>query len=230
MEWCIIDLMSFRKIPLVNGQYYHIFTRSIAGFSVFNDNDDFSRMESLLGVYRFKDFVYKYSRFISSDLIMQNAIIARLEKGSPLLVKIVAFSTMPTHIHLILQQTLDNGISKFISDVLNSYTRYFNVKHKRKGPLWEGPFNNVLIKTDEQIIHLTRYIHLNSTTAGLTKNPEDWIYSSYRAYIGMTGKNFCDFEFLDIKPTKYRKFVTDQKLYQKELALIKSLLIDHYTG
>ena len=67
--------------------------------------------------------------------------------------------------------------------LLNSYTRYFNEKIKRKGPLWEGRFKKVLVNSDEQLLHLTRYVHLNPVSAGIVEKPEDWPCSSYREYI-----------------------------------------------
>jgi len=34
-------------------------------------------------------------------------------------------------------------------------------------------------------LHLSRYIHMNPVTAGLVARPEEWIFSSYRDYIGL---------------------------------------------
>jgi len=222
--------MSFRKTPLVNDCYYHIFSRSIARFTVFSNTDDFLRIKEILNLYRFKDFNYKFCKFLDLNVILQQSIIERLERESPVLIEIVAYCIMPTHIHLVLKQVADGGISKFMSNILNSYTRHFNIRHHRKGPLWEGHFDNVLVKTDEQMFHLTRYLHLNATSAGIVKKPEDWLWSSYLEYIKPGIKGLCNFDFLEIAPAKYKKFVNDRKAYQRELALIKSMLIDGYTG
>ena len=90
---------------------------------------------------------------------------------------------MPTHFHLILRQNIDNGIFNFIGNLTSSYTRYFNLKHKRKGPLWESKFNNIKIENDEQLLHLTRYIHMNPTSAGIVNNQKESKWSSYNEYI-----------------------------------------------
>jgi putative transposase len=113
--------------------------------------------------------------------------------------------------------------------ILESYSSYFNAKHKRKGPLWESKFKNILVDSDEQLNHLVRYVHLNPTTARHVESPEEWLFSSYREYIGEISDNqkVCQFDdILDIKPNSYRKFVTDQVSYQRELAQIKKLLFD----
>jgi putative transposase len=136
---------------------------------------------------------------------------------------------MPTHVHFVLKQLSENGISIFIGNLLNSYTRYFNTKHKRKGPLWEGRFKSVLVREQGQLLHLTRYVHLNPVTAGLVDKPEEWAASSYREYIGIvSGKNrICDFKgVLDIDRRRYAKFVEDRIAYQRQLAWMRKLILE----
>lgn len=145
------------------------------------------------------------------------------------LVEIIAYCFMPTHIHLILRQLKKDGISSFMSRVLNSYTRYFNVKNKRKGPLWESRFKNVEVITDEQLLHLTRYIHLNPVTANLVEDPHDWSFSSYKEYLGKKKLEECICNYsrlLEIVPEDYKKFVSARKDFQWELAELKELFLE----
>lgn len=218
---------------LFNDQYYHVFSRSIAKFIIFNDNDDYLRFLGLLNLYRYIEFNYRYSDFLELSAEIQSSVLSQTRESSKVFVEIVAFCIMPTHVHLILKQKIDHGISLFISKVLNSYTRYFNLKHKRKGPLWETRFKDVLVINDDQLLHLTRYLHLNPTTANLVKKPEDWSYSSYRDYIASPSiqDSFCNYkEIIDMRPKTYQKFTEDQIDYQKKLSKIKNLLIDNYSG
>jgi len=189
-------------------------------------------MLETLKLFRFSNFNYRYPRFISLGLTNQQAIYNELKTKSPTLIEIISFCLMPTHIHLILKQMSDNGISKYLSRVLNSYARYFNTKHKRVGPLWAGRFKNVLISNDEQLLHLTRYIHLNPTSANLVRKPEDWPYSSYREFIGASNKNhICSFEnILNLDIKEYENFVLNRQSYQKEISKIKRIILDEYTG
>jgi len=125
---------------------------------------------------------------------------------------------MPTHIHLLLVQTYENGISEFMKCVLDSYTRYFNLKTNRKGPLWQSRFKHALIEDEEQLMHVTRYIHLNPATEHLVEKPEDWEFSSYREYLGMTEERLCCVEkYFALEPLIYRKFVENQIEYQRAL-------------
>lgn len=221
-----------RKHPLSNGSYYHIFNRSIAKFEIFNSADDYHRFLEIINLYHFANFYNKYSGFLELSISHQRAITSSLEKSNNTLVEIIAFCIMPTHIHLILKQVTENGISRYMAKVLDSYSRYFNIKHQRKGPLWEGHFENILVKTDEQILHLTRYLHLNPTSAGLVKKPEDWQFSSYHQYVSKNRtKDICQFNgLIDLDSKEYKQFVQDHAAYQKEISKIKHLLFERYAG
>lgn len=220
-----------RKYPLVTGEVYHIYSRSIANFKIFNINRDFRRMLMLFYYFKIENPPTKFSYFIrnkEAEGIGFFPAVDMLAEDQSKIVQLIAYCLMPTHIHLILKQKSEQGISMFIKNVLDGYTRYFNTCHKRKGPLWEGRFQNVLVKDDEQLLHLTRYFHLNSTTASLVEKPQDWKFSSYLEYLGdKNQRKFCDYDdLLQINPKQYKKFVEDRTNYQKELGKIKNLLID----
>jgi len=222
-----------RKIPLVTGEIYHVFSKSIANFVVFNTDSEFLKMRNLFKYYQLKDPPYKFNYFVKVKLKgneedFDNYFSSHLLNKEKL-VQIIAYCIMPTHLHLILKQLKEGGISLFIGNVLNSYSRYFNTKHKRHGPLWEGKFKNILVKTDEQLLHLTRYIHLNPTSAGLVDKPEEWLYSSYLEYLGKVKEinRICDYEdLMDISTSFYKNFVEDRISYQKELEKIKHLILE----
>jgi len=214
---------------LATGEVYHIFSRSIANFEILNNASEFERMLELLNYYNYP-LDTRFSHFLEMQWVQQMGFYKSLDtisKDKDQLVQVIAYCLMPTHIHLILKQLKENGISDYMRKVLDGYTKYFNAIHKRKGPLWESKFQNVLVDNDDQLIHLTRYLHLNPVTARLVEKPEDWIFSSYREYLGSSNNSFCQFDdLLDIKPHAYRKFVNDQVSYQRELAKIKRLIVD----
>jgi putative transposase len=212
-----------RRDLLIVGQIYHIFTKSIAEFSIFNNNSEFLRMLEIIHYYQIEKPEVKFSKFTKSQKVRDT----NLNKEK--LVEIVAYCLMPTHLHLVLKQLKQNGISIFMSNILNSYTRYFNIKHNRKGPLWEGRFKNVLVESDEHLLHLTRYIHLNPVTAYLIDKPEEWPASSYNEYLlNAEDKNkLCNYDkIMNIEPVSYKKFVEDRASYQRELAGIKLFLLE----
>lgn len=220
-----------RKIALANGSCYHIFNRSIAGFKIFNNNLDFQRFIESIKYYRFCDSPINFAELKRLSVELQLELM-NSRKQNDCLVDIVCYCVMPTHFHMLLRQNIDHGITKFLGLIENSCSRYFNVRHKRKGPLWEGRFKNVRIETDEQLLHLTRYIHLNPTSANLVRKPENWKYSSYNEYLKRKeADNVCEFgDIIDIQPKEYQKFVNNQKDYQQQLLVIKSQTIDYYAG
>lgn len=211
-------------------EIYHIVTKSIAEYKIFNNDKDSDRMKDVIRYYQCTKQPISYS---SLDKLSQekatcfrnHANDASCEK----LVKIIAYCLMPTHIHLIVQQLRENGMSRFMSNVLNSYSRYFNLKHKRKGPLWQGRFKKVLVENQEQLLHLTRYIHLNPVTAYLVDHPEDWLATSYHEYIQTVRRDDCFCEhhsLLDMSVKAYKQFVEERIVAQRDLATIKHLLVD----
>jgi len=221
-----------RKHPLKTGDVHHIVNRSIAKYEIFNSTDDYERMLLMLLYFSFKNSrLPKFSQFISSALVknkgFRKALSEKIDEEDKL-VQIIAYCIMPTHFHLVLKQLKDNGISYFMRNISNSYSHYFNNKNNRKGRLWEDKFKNVPVNSDEQLLHLTRYIHLNPVTAGLVEKPENWKYSSYHEYIQADNDHqICEFKnLIDLPPEEYKEFVMARKEYQRELAKIKNITLE----
>ena len=209
-----------RNPQLKEGYIYHVFTRSIAGFKVFRAKADYLRLVETIKFYRFLKPPTRLSAYLA--LKNKEKFFLAYMRDIPHIVDILAYCLMPTHIHLLLVQTYENGISQFMKCVLDSYTRYFNLKTGRKGPLWQSRFKHVLIEDEEQLMHVTRYIHLNPATEHLVAKPEDWNFSSYREYIGTTEERLCNFEkYFTVDHHYYRKFVENQIEYQRALRNVK---------
>lgn len=186
LKYCYTGSMQ-RKDILANGEIYHIFNRSIADFVIFNNKNEYERMWQLLKYYLVKQDI-KFSKFLELRLVEQEGFdvaVNMVSRDDDPIVQIIAWCLMPTHFHLVLKQLKENGVSDYLRTILESYSSYFNTVHRRKGPLWESRFKSVLVENDDQLNHLVRYNHLNPTSAGLIKSPEDWLYSSYCEYLGI---------------------------------------------
>ncbi len=142
----------------------------------------------------------------------------------------ITFCLIPNHFHLLVQQKSDNGISKFLRQVIDSYTRYFNTKYQRVGPLFQGTFKAVRIETNEQLVHVSRYIHLNPLTSYIVgeENIIKYSWSSMKDFISGNAKLVnSEIVLSNFKSANdYLKFVLDQAGYAKELAKIKHLAFD----
>ena len=212
---------------MIKGEIYHVFSKSIAYFEIFRRDSEYERMKGLLKYYKIEKPPLRFSIFM--EIKDKENFFRKHFTREGALINIITYCFMPTHIHLILKQLKKDGVSIFMRNTLNSYTRYFNIKTKRKGPLWESRFQNILVETDEQLLHLTRYIHLNPVTAHLVDRPQDWNFSSYREFLGEAEdkERICDYsEVLDIKPKDYEGFVNSQIDYQRKLAEIRKLFLE----
>ena len=155
---------------LNTGNVYHVLNKSIAGYKIFNTDQEFHKFFETIIYYQAKRQL-SFSDFIERKNY-QSKLTELLDPDREKYVEIIAYCLMPTHFHFILKQAKDNGISKFLNDALNSYTRYFNAKYKRKGPLWEGKtLPDILRRFREQcssLVWATRESALR--TAGITQN------------------------------------------------------------
>lgn len=219
--------MPYRLTPLVTGQYYHIYNRGIARQPTFLNKNEYQRMIDTLWYYHFADSPVKFSRYLTLSYKQKTSLINTLALSKDI-VSLHAHSLMPNHFHLLLSQETDGGISKFIKKVIDSYTRFFNTKYDRNGAIFQGQFKAVLIESDEQLLHLSRYIHLNPYTSHIVDKLEDIInyqWSSMGEYLklreGISNPNYILKNFQTKE--KYLEFVNDQKDYQRVLGDIKHL-------
>ena len=111
--------------------------------------------------------------------------------------KVVAYCLMLNHYHFLLHPQEDGILSRFIQRLFNSYTQAFNKQQKRSGTLFEGRAKSVLVDTDEYILHLCRYIHLNPVKAKLVSHPGDWPYSNYLEWVKKRKGTLVDCEFVN---------------------------------
>ncbi len=76
-------------------------------------------------------------------------------------------------------------LSRIMQKISFRYTQWINWRYKRSGHLFQGRFKAVLVNADTYLSELTRYIHLNPVQAHLVQSPEEYQWSSHRAYLGM---------------------------------------------
>jgi len=222
--------MANKKIILATNEFYHIFNRTIANEVVFSDKHHLNRILSLTNFYRFK-VPLSYSKFQNLANEEKKEILSVIYRSLPL-VEIYSFAFMPNHYHFLVKQLQDNGIDDFISNLQNSFAKFYNKKFNRKGSLFCHSFERVRIETEEQFIHISRYIHLNPVTSYLIKIEEldSYPYTSFPTYLGKKIFNFVETSYIlnHFKTNKrYKDFVYNQSDYQKKLREIKNLVIEN---
>lgn len=223
--------MPGRSVALINDHVYHVFNRGIDHCPTFTDKRELKRAASVIDFYRFVHPPVKFSKLLQLPNEIRADVQNTMKTENKRLVEFFTYCFMSNHFHFLIRQLQLNGISKFLANFLNSYTKYFNTKHERDGALFLNQFKAVMIETDEQFLHVSRYIHLNPLTAGVVKNFSTLLaypWSSLPEYVrGKEG--LCNIsEIMSFFKTKQNlmQFIKDQVDYQKELHRIKHLILE----
>lgn len=222
--------MAFRKVVFADGEIYHIYNRAVAAESIFEKDRESEHFLSLINYYRYHTPLrYTHYRNLSNELRIKYWL--DIQKTVPQ-VEIYAFSLMPNHFHLLVKQMQVDGIQKFTSILQNSYAKYYNTKNNRYGSVFQNPFKATRIETDDQFIHVVRYIHLNPVTAYLIKPEElsQYKLTSYCHYLNNITIPFISDQFVmshfNNSIDKLISFTMNNVDYQRELAKIKHLILD----
>lgn len=223
--------MPRRTTPLVIEEYYHLFNRTVDKLPIFDQIKNCNRALNTLKYYTHINSFPRFSKLFFLPNEERFKIINDMNKEKRL-VDVIAFCLMPNHFHLLLRQLTENGISKLLANFQNSFARYFNTKFDRAGPLWQGQFKAVRIEDDEQLLHVSRYIHLNPFTSNVVKDLkelESYQWSSLPEYTTNIKNGFCQKEIILSNYRsfrKYREFVLGYATYQRDLHKIKHLLLE----
>lgn len=135
-------------------------------------------------------------------------------------VTLLAYCLMPNHFHLLVINESERGIESFMRSLATSYSRYFNEKYGRVGPLFQDVYRAASVPNEGVLIHLARYIHRNPIESGLCSRLEEYPYSNYRSYLYGKGEDWFDIKtILELFPKgglEYRIFVEESEKYENE--------------
>ena len=143
--------------PLEYGKYYHIYNRGINSAPLFKEQDN----------YEF--FLRLYDLHISP------------------MAETFAWCLMNNHFHFLVrikeyaENTSTKPIhpSKSFSNLFNAYTKGFNKKNTRHGPMFERPFRRKEITNEQYLLNAILYIHNNPVNHKVCEHPIQYPWSSY---------------------------------------------------
>jgi putative transposase len=228
--------MPRRKIPLVNGEIYHVFNRGIDHRTTFSSTKEYQRALITILFYQLQQIGYKITSFFNLQKTSQQQIISNLSQSPKN--QVLGYCLMSNHFHLLLRQEIDNGISSHLKEFQNSYTRYFNLRHNRTGPLFSTQFKAVRIETENQFLHVSRYIHLNPYSSKIIKSKNEiftypWssahIYTDQKPTISTNHYPFLNETLLGshFQTKKHlRQFTLDNTDHQRHLKQIQHLALE----
>lgn len=174
-----------RHQKFVSGEFYHIYNRGVDKQPIFKNKRDWKVFQRLLFLRNDKESNIRVERVDKKRL-------DEIERGETL-VNICAYALMSNHFHLLVQETGEGNISKFMSKLLTSYSMYFNKKYDRSGPVMCRPFRSKHVDDDGYMRWLISYIHLNPLEIKHEESDHDFLmnyqYSSFRDYYNAESEN-----------------------------------------
>ena len=188
--------------------YYHIYNRGVEKRTIFLDEQD-----CIVFLHYLKLYLSPIEELKQLDLPgLRIAKFIRLNLSAE--IDLLAFALMPNHIHLQIKQKTTDGIVKLMKRLATAYVMYFNKKYLRVGSLFQNTYKATLIETDEYLLHLYRYIHLNPAkiTHKIINFKE---FSSYPYYLGQKQASWIKpQEILSYFRSAQRKDLKDILSYQ----------------
>lgn len=147
----------------VENGYYHIYNRGVEKRKIFMDKQDYNVFLSYLKEYLLpinkKELMDQLADPNTSSRA-KDKILKKLNLNNfANEITLLAYCLMPNHFHFSIKQKEAQSIDVFMQSICTRYTMYFNRKYKRVGSLFQAVYKAVLVTSDEQFLHLTRYIH-----------------------------------------------------------------------
>jgi putative transposase len=189
--------------------YYHVYARGASRQPIFLEHADYTY------------FIYLLKRYLAKEQSVSKAGVAypNYHEGLELLV----FCLMGNHFHLMVYQIEAGSLARFMKSLMVSYSRYFNLKYKRSGALFESRYKASPISSNAYLLHVSRYIHLN---------PRSWKrypYSSIESYRSGDAPDWLRMDrvmALHESNKVYLEFLSDYEEHKQMLNEIKHELAD----
>ncbi len=202
----------------VEQSYYHIYNRGINKERIFLDSQDYKTFLSYLKLYLSIPNLQGDSLKVALKVAPSRQLKNYADQ-----VKLIAYCLLPNHFHLLIWQNEFDWINFFMRSLATKYSRYFNRKYDRLGPVFQSVYKAVLVESEPQLLYLSKYIHRNPLKLLPTRSLlVDYKYSSYPNYLRLFNQVW--FKPLDFINRSYKSFVEETD--ERDLPTIKSLLIE----
>ena len=200
--------------------FYHIYNRGVDKRIIFVDRADYQKFLGYLKFYLTPvDNLRGQTLQVSPSKTLNNFSDS---------VSLVAYCLMPNHFHFLIYQKDERAIAGFMQSVCTKYSIYFNKKHKRLGPLFQGRYRAVKVTTEAQLIYLSKYIHRNPVDILPARTDlVGYKYSSYGNYLKKFQQGWVkpDDVLTFFKTEPYQEFV--EELEERDMMMmIKEVGID----
>ncbi len=178
----------------VGNEIYHCLNRAVGRQTIFKNDKDYQLFENIL-----------------------QEVVDITE------MRILAYSIMPNHFHLILHPRNDGDLSEFMKRLTVTHTQRYRVATKTvgQGAVYQGRYKSFITQDDKHLFTVLRYVERNPLTAQLVNNPLEWRFGSvYRRYKGTLKEKLLLSSWVCKEPENYLELLT-QALTPKEIERIE---------
>lgn len=192
-----------RDTALAIGETYHIYNRGAHKQAIFTDGSDYLRMQMLMylnnhgGAIVIRDILSKYKGRSYVEAFEE-------EKPDSSLVEVLAYCLMPNHFHIVLRQSVDGGITKFIRKIGTAYSMYFNTKYGHSGTLFQGRFKSSHVDNEPYFRYIFSYVHLNPVDLVVPGWEEKGVEDSNKVRAFLNGYPHSSFYDYSVAPRPQR--------------------------
>jgi REP element-mobilizing transposase RayT len=156
-----------KKVPILHGNYYHIYNRGNNRADVFFESDNY---------YYFLQLYAKYIEPIAETFawcLLKNHfhILVRIKNKEEIKSEDLSYST--TEVPKVIDP------SRQFSHLFNTYTQAINKRYNRTGSLFETTFQRKLVTSEKYFRQLIYYIHNNPVHHRFVDHLELYPWSSY---------------------------------------------------
>jgi REP element-mobilizing transposase RayT len=141
---------------LEKGKFYHIYNRGRKGENLFRENENYYH------------FIRLYEKYVNP------------------IAETYAWVLLGNHFHLLIKTSAketEKPLFRYFSNFFNAYTKSFNKRYNRYGPLFASPFKRIEITSEKYFKNLVHYIHNNPVHHGFCDCIQDYPWSSYDSLI-----------------------------------------------
>ncbi len=130
--------------------------------------------------------------------------------------RIHAFCWMTNHLHAFIQISQE-PLGKVVQRIAMRYSRYRHKTLRTTGHLFERRHRAFLVDADTYFLSLLRYLHFNPVDARIVASPDEYPWSSHRAYRGLETVPWLTTEFglgllsktMEGGHSAYQRFIND---------------------
>jgi putative transposase len=117
---------------------------------------------------------------------MQEAFLSALEQvRRRFQMRVYGYVVMPEHVHLLLSEPDGEMLSRAVQVLKSKVSAQARMECKRAAgemPFWQTRYFDHNVRNYAGFVTQLRYIHRNPVKRGLCTGPEDWPWSSFRAW------------------------------------------------